>query len=195
MKFIEGLMYSVAVGSETERKATLMQMADIYIINRENVDWLITKSGIPFDFDMVVIDELSSFFKKVFLYILVGVAIGAVIHNWIPEGWVETILGNNNPFGVVLATLVGIPMYADIFGTIPIAEALLAKGALLGAILSFMMAVTTLSLPSLIMLKKAIKSKLLGTFIVICTVGIILVGYAFNAIVYLLRMPAIKCQG
>ena len=98
----------------------------------------------------------------------------------IPEGWVETVLGSNNPFGVILATLVGIPMYADIFGTIPIAEALLAKGALLGTILSFMMAVTTLSLPSLIMLKKAIKPKLLTTFIVICTVGIIIVGYGFN---------------
>ena len=121
-----------------------------------------------------------------FPYILIGVAIGAVIHNWIPEGWVETVLGDNNPFGVILATLVGIPMYADIFGTIPIAEALLAKGALLGTILSFMMAVTTLSLPSLIMLKKAIKPKLLGTFIAICTVGIIIVGYGFNAIAYLL---------
>ena len=113
-------------------------------------------------------------------------AIGAVIHNWIPEGWVETVLGTNNPFGVVLATLVGIPMYADIFGTIPIAEALLSKGALLGTILSFMMAVTTLSLPSLIMLKKAVKPKLLGTFIAICTAGIIIVGYGFNAIAYLL---------
>ena len=124
--------------------------------------------------------------KKVFPYVLVGVGIGAVIHNWIPEGWVETVLGDNNPFGVILATLVGIPMYADIFGTIPIAEALLAKGALLGTILSFMMAVTTLSLPSLIMLKKAIKPKLLATFIAICTVGIIIVGYGFNAIAYLL---------
>ena len=131
-------------------------------------------------------DQVVSTFKKVFLYILVGVAIGAVIHNWIPGGWVETVLGDNNPFGVILATLVGIPMYADIFGTIPIAEALLAKGALLGTILSFMMAVTTLSLPSLIMLKKAIKPKLLGTFIAICTVGIIIVGYGFNAIAYLL---------
>ena len=109
-----------------------------------------------------------------------------MIHNWIPEGWVETVLGTNNPFGVILATLVGIPMYADIFGTIPIAEALLSKGALLGTILSFMMAVTTLSLPSLIMLKKAVKPKLLGTFIAICTAGIIIVGYGLNAIAYLL---------
>ena len=131
-------------------------------------------------------DQVTSTFKKVFPYILIGVGIGALIHNWIPEGWVETVLGDNNPFGVMLATLVGIPMYADIFGTIPIAEALLAKGALLGTILSFMMAVTTLSLPSLIMLKKAIKPKLLGTFIAICTVGIIIIGYGFNALAYLL---------
>ena len=96
-------------------------------------------------------------------------------------GWVETILGSDNPFGVILATLVGIPMYADIFGTIPVAEALLAKGAQLGTILSFMMAVTTLSLPSLIMLRKAVKPRLLALFVTICTVGIILVGYLFNA--------------
>ena len=125
-------------------------------------------------------DQVVFTFKKVFHYILIGVAIGAFIHNWIPEAWVESILGRNNPFGVVLATIVGVPMYADIFGTIPIAEALLSKGALLGSILSFMMAVTTLSLPSLIMLKKAIKIKLFSLFIFICVVGIIVVGYLFN---------------
>lgn len=125
-------------------------------------------------------DQVVFTFKKVFPYILIGVAIGAFIHNWIPEAWVESILGRNNPFGVVLATIVGVPMYADIFGTIPIAEALLSKGALLGSILSFMMAVTTLSLPSLIMLKKAIKIKLFSLFIFICVVGIIVVGYLFN---------------
>ena len=119
-------------------------------------------------------------FKKVFPYILIGVGIGAVIHNWIPESWIESVLGSRNPFGVILATLVGIPMYADIFGTIPVAEALLSKGAELGTILSFMMAVTTLSLPSLIMLKKAVKPKLLVLFIGICTAGIIIVGYTFN---------------
>ena len=126
-------------------------------------------------------DQVVTTFKKVFPYILIGVGIGAVIHNWIPEAWVETVLGSRNPFGVVLATLVGVPMYADIFGTIPVAEALLGKGALLGTILSFMMAVTTLSLPSLIMLRKAVKPRLLATFIAICIVGIILVGYGFNA--------------
>ena len=109
-------------------------------------------------------DQVTTTFKKVFPYILLGVGIGALIHNWIPESWIQTILGSSNPFGVILATVIGVPMYADIFGTIPVAEALLAKGALLGTILSFMMAVTTLSLPSLIMLKKAIKPKLLGTF-------------------------------
>jgi len=125
-------------------------------------------------------DQVVSTFKKVFPYILIGVGIGAVIHNWIPEAWVERILGGKNPFGVVLATVIGVPMYADIFGTIPIAEALLYKGAQLGTVLSFMMGVTTLSLPSMIMLRKAVKPKLLALFIAICTVGIILVGYAFN---------------
>lgn len=130
-------------------------------------------------------DQVESTFKKVFPYILVGVGIGAIIHNWIPENWVQTVLGSRNPFGVILATIVGVPMYADIFGTIPVAEALLAKGALLGTILSFMMAVTTLSLPSLIMLKKAIKPKLMGTFIVICVISIIIIGYGFNAFQYI----------
>ena len=125
-------------------------------------------------------EQVVSTFKKVFPYILVGVVIGAGIHNWIPESWIETVLGSHNPLGVVLATLVGIPIYADIFGTIPVAEALLAKGAQLGTVLSFMMAVTTLSLPSMIMLKKAVKPKLLGMFVTICAVGIIIVGYLFN---------------
>jgi len=127
-------------------------------------------------------DQVISTFKKVFPYILLGVGIGALIHNWIPESWIAAILGSNNPFGVVLATVIGVPMYADIFGTIPVAEALLGKGALLGTVLAFMMAVTTLSLPSLIMLRKAVKPKLLALFIAICTIGIILVGYLFNAI-------------
>lgn len=130
--------------------------------------------------------QVAETFKKVFPYILIGVGIGAIIHNWIPENWVTTVLGNRNPFGVILATVVGIPMYADIFGTIPIAESLLAKGAQLGTVLAFMMGVTTLSLPSMIMLRKAVKPKLLGIFIVICTIGIIVVGYFFNAIEYLL---------
>ena len=127
-------------------------------------------------------EQVVSTAKKVAPYVLIGVGIGAVIHNWIPEEWIIKILGSGNPFGVIISTIAGIPMYADIFGTIPIAEALLAKGAQLGVVLSFMMAVTTLSLPSLIMLRKAVKAKLLGIFIAICTVGIIVVGYFFNAI-------------
>ena len=125
-------------------------------------------------------EQVEETFKKVFPYILIGVGIGAVIHNWIPESWVVTVLGSNNPFGVILATVIGIPMYADIFGTIPIAEALLAKGAQLGTVLAFMMGVTTLSLPSMVMLRKAVKPKLLGVFIAVCTAGIIVVGYLFN---------------
>ncbi|MCI9336786.1 MAG: permease [Lachnospiraceae bacterium] len=125
-------------------------------------------------------EQVASTFRKVFPYILIGVGIGAVIHNWIPESWVETVLGGNNPFGVILATLVGVPMYADIFGTIPVAEALLYKGAQFGTILAFMMAVTTLSLPSMIMLRKAVKPRLLALFIGICTIGIIIVGYLFQ---------------
>ncbi len=125
-------------------------------------------------------EQMSETFRKVFPYVLVGVGIGALIHNWIPESLVTQLLGRQNPFGVILATLIGIPMYADIFGSIPVAEALLSKGAQLGTVLSFMMAVTTLSLPSLIMLKRAIKPPLLALFVAICTVGIILVGYLFN---------------
>lgn len=131
-------------------------------------------------------EQVASTVRKVYPYILLGVGIGAVIHNWIPEQWVIGLLGGGNPFGVIIATIAGVPMYADIFGTIPIAEALLAKGAQLGVVLSFMMGVTTLSLPSMIMLRKAIRPKLLGTFIAICTVGIIIVGYFFNAMQHLL---------
>ena len=130
-------------------------------------------------------DQVVSTFKKVYPYVLVGVGIGAIIHNWIPQDFIEKILGQNNIFGVVIATLVGAPMYADIFGTIPVAEALFAKGALLGTVLSFMMAVTTLSLPSLIMLRRAIKPRLLRLFIIICVSGIIIVGYIFNIFSYL----------
>lgn len=126
-------------------------------------------------------EQALSTVKKVFWYVLIGVGIGALIHNWIPTVVIQNILGNKNPFSVILATVVGIPMYADIFGTIPIAEALYFKGVGLGTILSFMMAVTALSLPSMIMLKKAVKGKLLALFIAIVSVGIIIIGYGFNA--------------
>ena len=131
-------------------------------------------------------EQVLSTAKKVAPYVLIGVAIGAFIHNWIPEDFIVRVLGTGNPLGVIIATIAGVPMYADIFGTIPIAEALLAKGAQLGVALSFMMGVTTLSLPPMIMLRKAAKPKLLAIFIVICTIGIIRVGYFFNAIQFLL---------
>ena len=131
-------------------------------------------------------DQMTGTWKKVFPYILIGVGIGAIIHNWIPNSWIETLLGSRNPLGVLLATAAGIPMYADIFGTIPVAEALLAKGAQLGTVLSFMMAVTTLSLPSLILLRKAVKPRLLALFVGVCAAGIVLVGYLFNALQFLL---------
>lgn len=173
-----GLVIAVIGGTIIE-KLHMEKHVESFILNAGSVDIespdLTRKDRLVF-----AKEQMLSTFKKVFLYILVGVGIGAFIHNWIPETWVASVLGSNNPFGVILATLIGVPMYADIFGTIPIAEALLAKGAQLGAILSFMMAVTTLSLPSMIMLRKAVKPKLLILFISICTVGIILVGYFFN---------------
>ncbi|WP_124065053.1 permease [Clostridium sp. E02] len=180
---IVGLIVAVVGGTLIE-KMHMEQYVEDFIRTAGSVDIespdLTKKERILYARDQVV-----DTFKKVLPYILVGVGIGAVIHNWIPESWIETVLGSNNPFGVVLATLLGIPMYADIFGTIPIAEALLYKGAQLGTVLSFMMAVTTLSLPSMIMLRKAVKPKLLGLFIGICTIGIIIVGYLFNTFQYL----------
>lgn len=124
--------------------------------------------------------------RKVGWYVLIGVGIGALIHNWIPQPIIKAFLGENNPFSVLLATLVGAPVYADIFGTLPIAEALFARGVLIGTILAFMMAVTTLSLPSLIMLSKVVKPKLLGTFVGTVVVGILLIGYLFNGLDFLL---------
>jgi len=131
-------------------------------------------------------DQVLGIVKKVWLYILIGVGIGAAIHNWIPQDIITAVLGQDKPYSVLLATLVGVPMYADIFGTLPIAEALVLKGVGLGTALSFMMAVTALSLPSIIMLKKVVKPKLLTVFISIVTLGIIIIGYAFNAFGYLL---------
>ena len=180
---VVGLIIAVIGGTLIE-KMHMENYVEEFIRNASSVDidspTLSQKDRLEYAKEQVI-----STFKKVFPYILVGVGIGAIIHNWIPESMVESVLGGNNPFGVILATLIGIPMYADIFGTIPIAEALLAKGAMLGTVLSFMMAVTTLSLPSLIMLRKAVKPKLLGVFILICTVGIIAVGYLFNLFHYL----------
>ncbi len=179
-----GLVIAVAGGTLIE-KLHLDNYVEEFIRNGNSVDVegeeLHFKDRIKYAWEQVV-----STAKKVAPYVLVGVAIGAFIHNWIPEDFIVRVLGTGNPLGVIIATAAGVPMYADIFGTIPIAEALLAKGARLGVVLSFMMGVTTLSLPSMIMLRKAVKPRLLGIFIAICTVGIILVGYFFNAIQFLL---------
>lgn len=179
-----GLVIAVVGGTLIE-KLHIENQVEEFIRNEKQIDIpqeeLMVKERIKYAWEQVV-----ETFKKVFPYILVGVGIGAFIHNWIPEDGIVRFLGTGNPFGVIIATIAGVPMYADIFGCIPIAEALLAKGARLGVVLAFMMGVTTLSLPSIIMLKKAIKPKLLGLFIGICTVGIIIVGYAFNAFQYLL---------
>jgi hypothetical protein len=173
-----GLVIAVIGGTIIDHAKMEDQLEDI-VLNAPSFDLESPELTLRDRLDYAKTQMLETL-KKVFPYILVGVGIGALIHNWIPEAWVASILGGKNPFGVVLATLVGIPMYGDIFGTIPIAEALLAKGALLGTVLAFMMAVTTLSLPSLIMLRKAIKPKLLALFIGICILGIILIGYLFN---------------
>ena len=175
---IFGLIIAVLGGTLIE-KLRMERYVESFILTAGSVD--IDSPDLTYkDRLLYAKEQMVNTFQKVFPYVLVGVGIGAVIHNWIPEEWIVTVLGNKNPFGVVLATLIGVPMYADIFGTIPIAEALFTKGAQLGSVLSFMMAVTTLSLPSMIMLRKAVKPKLLALFIAICTVGIILCGYLFN---------------
>ncbi|MDO4482171.1 MAG: permease [Bacillota bacterium] len=175
-----GLAIAVAGGTLIE-KLHLESQVQEYIRNARPIDIpqeeLTKKDRIKYS-----AGQVTDTFKKVFPYILAGVGIGAVIHNWIPGEMVSGFLGTDNPFGVILAAIAGVPMYADIFGCIPIAEALLAKGAALGVVLSFMMAVTTLSLPSMIMLKQAVKIRLLGIFAGICTAGIIAVGYFFNAV-------------
>jgi uncharacterized membrane protein YraQ (UPF0718 family) len=177
---IVGLVIAVVGGTLIE-KLHLESEVEEFIRNGKSIDTpqneLTKRDRLKYSWEQV-----TGTVKKVFPYVIVGVGIGAVIHNWIPEEWVIKLLGTGNPFGVIIATICGIPMYADIFGCIHIAEALVAKGAKLGVVLAFMMGVITLSLPSMIMLKKAIKPKLLGIFIAICSVGIILVGYFFNII-------------
>lgn len=181
---IVGLVIAVAGGTLIE-KMHLDDQVEEFIRNVKAVDVareeLTKRDRLHYAWEQVI-----STARKVAPYVLIGVGIGAIIHNWIPEEFIVKVLGTGNPFGVIIATIAGVPMYADIFGCIPIAEALLAKGAKLGVVLSFMMGVTTLSLPSMVMLRKAVKPKLLGIFIAICTVGIILVGYFFNAVQFLL---------
>ena len=179
---ILGLVIAV-IGGMIIEKLNLENELEDFILNSKG------KGSIDLDLPQLSVKDRALYaknqmletFKKVFPYILIGVGIGAFIHNWIPEKWIVNMLGSKNPFGVILATVLGVPIYADIFGTIPVAEALLFKGANLGSILAFMMAVTTLSLPSLIMLRKAVKPKLLKIFIFICIIGIIIVGYIFNS--------------
>lgn len=179
-----GLIIAVVGGTLIE-KMHLENQVEEFIRNGHSID--VPQENLHFkDRINYAWEQVISTAKKVVPYVLIGVGIGAIIHNWIPEEFIAKVLGTGNPFGVIIATIAGVPMYADIFGTIPIAEALLSKGARLGVVLSFMMGVTTLSLPSIIMLKKAVKSKLLGIFIAICTIGIIIVGYFFNAFQYLL---------
>ena len=179
-----GLVIAVVGGTLIE-KLHLENQVEEYIRNGHAID--VPQEELHFKDRMkYALEQVVPTAKKVAPYVLIGVGIGAMIHNWIPEDFIVKVLGDNNPFGVVFATIAGVPMYADIFGTIPIAEALLAKGALLGVVLSFMMGVTTLSLPSMIMLRKAVKPKLLGIFIAICIAGIIVVGYFFNAVQYLI---------
>ena len=179
---IVGLVIAVLGGTIIEKLHLENQVAD-FIRNAKNINTVLPSDELSQkERFKSALDSVLQTLKKVFPYILIGVAIGAVVHNWIPQKWIENILGSKNPFGVILAAVCGVPMYADIFGCIPIAESLLAKGALLGVVLSFMMAVTTLSLPSMIMLSKAIKPKLLGVFVSICTLGIIIVGYVFHLV-------------
>ncbi len=179
---IFGLVIAVAGGAFIEKLSLEHQVED-YIRNGSVMN--VPQEELRFKDRMKYAwEQVASTAKKVAPYILAGVGIGAAIHNWMPEDVIVKALGETNSFGVALAVLAGAPMYADIFGAIPIAEALLAKGALLGVVLSFMMGVTTLSLPSIIMLRKAVKPRLLGIFIAICVIGIIVVGYLFNVIQY-----------
>lgn len=175
-----GLMIAV-IGGMLIEKLYMESYVEDFVKHTENVEMNSIELTKP-ERMRYAKEQMMETLKKVFLYILLGVGIGALIHNWMPETWIEGILGSNNPFGVIMATIVGVPMYADIFSTIPIAEALLMKGAQLGTVLSFMMAVTTLSVPSMVMLKKVLKPKLLLLFVTICIGGIIFVGYIFNVL-------------
>jgi uncharacterized membrane protein YraQ (UPF0718 family) len=181
---VVGLILAVAGGTIID-KLGLEKYVEGYVREAENIDLepieLSKRERVEY-----ARDQVKDIIKKVWLYVLIGVGIGAAIHNWIPQSIVENVIGQNNPFAVLLATAIGIPMYADIFGTIPIAEALFAKGVGVGTVLSFMMAVTALSLPSMIMLSKVVKPKLLGVFIAIVAIGILIIGYLFNAISFIL---------
>ncbi len=180
---VVGLILAVIGGTMID-KLGLEKYVESYVHEIENVDTEIIELTRE-DRISYSKDQVKDIINKVWLYVLIGVGIGATIHNWIPQSVIENVIGSNNPFAVFLATVVGIPMYADIFGTLPIAEALFAKGVGIGTVLSFMMAVTALSLPSIIMLSKVVKRKLLGIFVVIVSTGIIIIGYLFNAFAHI----------
>ena len=181
---IVGLILAVVGGTVLE-KLKLEKYIESYITEAKSIDIEAEKLTTK-DRMMFVKEQVFETVKKVFWYVIIGVGIGAVIHNWIPTEIIQNILGVGNPFSVLIATFIGIPMYADIFGTIPIAEALFAKGIGAGTILSFMMGVTALSIPSIIMLRKAVKPKLLVAFVGIVAIGIIIIGYFFNTFSFLM---------
>ncbi|MBV1817103.1 permease [Anaerosalibacter bizertensis] len=180
---VVGVVLAV-IGGSLINKLHMEEYVEDYVWGVEDVN---NESGEMTRKDRVYFarSQVRDIVGRVWPYILIGVGIGAAIHNWIPQTIIEKVLGQNNPFSVLIATIIGIPIYADIFGTIPIAEALVAKGVGIGTVLSFMMGVTTLSLPSMIMLSKVIKPKLLATFITIVTIGIIIIGYLFNALSFI----------
>lgn len=180
---VVGLVLAV-VGGTIIDKLNMTKYVESYVYEVKEIDNEIEKMNRN-DRISYSKDQVKDVFKKVWLYVLIGVGIGAAIHNWIPVSFIERVIGQDNPFAVIIASLVGIPMYADIFGTLPIAEALFGKGVGIGTILSFMMGVTALSLPSMIMLSKVIKPRLLGLFIGIISLGIIIIGYTFNFISYM----------
>ncbi|OPJ55821.1 permease [Alkalithermobacter paradoxus] len=181
---VVGIVLAVIAGTIIS-KLGLEEYVESFVFNTKvaevEEEELTTKERIEFAKNQVL-----DIVKRVWLYIIIGVGIGAGIHNWIPENMIEAVLGQDKWYSVLLATIVGVPMYADIFGTLPIAQALVTKGVGIGTALAFMMSVTALSLPSMVMLKKVVKPRLLGIFVGIVTVGIILIGYIFNAFSYLL---------
>ena len=175
---VVGLVIAVAGGSIIQHLGMNDQVADFVrgeAVDAEQAEAMTKRERVSY-----ALEQTGQTFRKVFPFILIGVAVGALIHNWIPQDIIEAVLGDGNPLAVVLATLIGAPIYADIFGTIPIAEALFQKGVGLGTILAFMMSVTVLSIPSLTMLSRVVKPKLLATFVGICLIGMIISGYVFN---------------
>jgi len=181
---VVGLILAV-IGGTIIDKLNMEKYVEGYILEIENTDTEVVEMTREERMSYSK-GQVADIIRKVWLYVLIGVGIGAAIHNWIPQSVVENVIGSKNPFAVILSTAIGIPMYADIFGTIPIAEALFGKGVGIGTVLSFMMAVTALSLPSMIMLSKVVKRKLLLIFISIVSIGIIFIGYLFNAFSFLL---------